>query len=226
MSQGLTRKEIKHDEVLEVAHDFGDWLELHWKRLAIGLTAAFVLLVLFLGWRGIQERRVVQANELLGEGERLLRSVGDPFASVPASYEQAATKFDEAASKAGSSSVGDIARYYAAVSRLRGGDASGAAGILEGLAVSAGDPLVRENARISLAASYAAQGKLGDADRLLREAAADAAATFPADQALLTLAGLYRDAGDLTAAERVVREVLERFPGSPGAQEARATLGQ
>lgn len=226
MAHGLTRKEIKHDEVLEAAHDLGDWLEIHWKRVAIGLGAALALLVLVLGWRGVREARVHEANELLGEGERILRTVGDPFGGTTASYADATAKFDEAAAKGGSSAVGEIARYYGGISRLRSGDLAGAVGILESLANSAGDTLIRENSKVSLALAYGAQGKVADAERLLREVASDPAAVFPPEQALLALAGLYRDAGDAEAAEGVQKEILERYPATSAAQELRAPAAQ
>ena len=81
MAQGLTRKEIKHDEVLEAAQDLGDWLEVHWKRVLIALAAGFGTLVLVLGWQGLQA-----GHESLrssgGQDDRTVRAERDTIRAI------------------------------------------------------------------------------------------------------------------------------------------------
>ena len=51
MAQRISRKELKHDEFVEKAFDFGEWLEENWKTAAGYAGLAAVLIVAILGWR-------------------------------------------------------------------------------------------------------------------------------------------------------------------------------
>ena len=61
----ITKKNIQQDEFLEGVFDFGEWLEAHWQRVAIGLGVAVALVLLFIGWKAVRDRSSDEANRLL-----------------------------------------------------------------------------------------------------------------------------------------------------------------
>ena len=41
----LTRKDMAQDEFIDGVFDFGEWLEVHWRRVALGLGARWWWLI-------------------------------------------------------------------------------------------------------------------------------------------------------------------------------------
>jgi TolA-binding protein len=225
MAQGISRKQLKQDDIAEAALDLGHWFERHAPTL---LKAAAVLAALALtmyGWFWWRQRSVREAERLLAEGQRLYQSAAaDPFTSseeLPTALE----RFEQAADRAGRAPTGLVARYYRAASLYRLGNYEEAAAGLEQLLPQAElAPTLAASAQLLLSSCYVEAGQGERAVALLRSAAETEGAPLGADLALLHLARVHENLGQADEARAAWRRILERFPESAAAGQARQAL--
>lgn len=225
MAQKITRKDLKHDEFVEAGLDAGEWLEEHWRTVAAGAGAVLAVVLLFVVWNWWSENRQARAGRLAAEGFALLEPPrsGTVPAADPAA---AAAKFEEAATMAGGSPLGDVARTYRGVALLRAGRAAEAVPLLETVAGSVEDPVLGGTARALLADALEASGNSDRAAEVLRELADAADPVYPADLALLRLGEVRARQGRDDEARQAWEGVLSRFPESAASAQARERLGR
>lgn len=216
----LTRKELKQDEIMEAAKDFGDWFEEHWRTVAMwaaGGLAVIVGAIAFSSWGNARSER---ASADFSEAQRRYLVVVEG-GETEDTFESLATRFGEIAGTA-SGEMESIARYYQGMCELRGGDPAKASATLAPVAETDGQ--IADAARVGLAHAQAGSGDVDTAESTLRDLATRSYA-FPPDQALLTLARLLEDNGHGDRAEGVYREITTDHPTTPSAGTARAALG-
>jgi outer membrane protein assembly factor BamD (BamD/ComL family) len=144
---------------------------------------------------------------------------GQVFATAEDKYKTAAAAFEGVDRRFGSSSVGLRARYYAALSRIELGQYDEAEKALKEIAGGTG--LEPELARVALAGLYRRSGKVDQAVEAYRGLATNPAANVPRDFALLSAAQALEDAKRWTEARAAYRQLVEDFPASVYATEAR-----
>jgi len=223
----ITKKDMAQDEFIEGVFDFGEWLEVHWRRVAVGLGAAIALVLLGVGWNSMRETAAEDANRLLGSGIDAFAPT-TPAGGQPSAprYSEALALFDQAASKGGSGGVGDIARLFKARTLIALARGPEAVPVLEGLMTSRNEGLATA-AKVSLAEAVETGGNAERAATLLQEVAAPAkGASYPTDAALLLLGGVRDRQGKKDEAKRVYDDLLARFPQSPFAADARQRTGE
>ena len=76
----ITKKEMQQDEFIEGVFDFGEWLEAHWKRVALGLGAAVAVVLALVAWNSMRERSSEETNRLLAEGMAAFSRTREPTA--------------------------------------------------------------------------------------------------------------------------------------------------
>jgi len=218
----ITKKSMQQDEFIESVFDFGEWLEVHWKRVAIalGVTIAFVLIGVF--WKGVRERAAAEANRLLASGiEAYTPPAGADGQSPAPRYAEALPLFEQAAQQGGSQNVAEVARLFRARTLLALSRGPEAVPVLEGL-VTASNKALQAEAKVVLAEALEATGNFDRAATLLEElASAPKGAPYPQDAALLLLAGLRERQGKPDDAKRVYDDLIARYPQSPFATDAR-----
>jgi hypothetical protein len=222
----ITKKDMQQDEFIEGMFDFGEWLEVHWRRVAIGTGAAVALVLLFVAWNGMRERASDEANRLLATGIEAYSPQAGADGQTPAPrYAEALTLFDQAASAGGSQPIGNVARLFKARSLVALTRAAEAIPVLEGL-TSGPDKSLAAEAKVVLAEASEASGNPERAAKLLEELAApDKSPAYPPDAALMLLAGLRERQGKPDDAKRVLADLVARYPQSPFAADAKQRIG-
>ena len=218
----ITKKEMSQDEFIEGMFDFGEWLEVHWRRVAMGLGAAVVVVLAGIAWNASREKSAEAANRLLASGLEAYAPPSPASGQAPAPrYDFALTQFEQAASSGGSKGVGDVARLFRARTLIALSRAPEAVPVLEGLVSNRSEAIATE-AKLALAEATEAGGNPDRAASLLQEVASPAkAGTYPPDAAMLLLGGLRERQGKTDDAKRVYDDLLVRFPQSPFAADAR-----
>ena len=221
----ITKKDMKQDEFIEGVFDFGEWLEVHWKRVAIGTAVAVAVVVLFVAWNAMRERSSQEANRLLASGIDAFSPAAGADGQTPAPrYTEALALFEQAATSGGSQSIGDVARLFRARTLIALSRSSEAVPVLEGL-VTGRDKGLDAEARVMLAEASEAAGNPERAAKLLEELASPAkGAPYPQDAALLLLGGLRDRQGKTEDAKRVYADLLARYPQSPFAADAKKRI--
>src|SRR5262245_46095293 len=131
----ITKKAMQQDEFIEGVFDFGEWLEVHWRRVAIGLAAIVAAVLLGMAWNGIRQRSSEEANGLLASGLDAFAPEAGADGQFPAPrYAEALPLFEQAAARGGSRDVGDVARLFRARTLLALKRGPEALPLLEGLA--------------------------------------------------------------------------------------------
>src|SRR6185436_9073490 len=134
-----TKKDMQQDEFIEGVFDFGEWLEVHWRRVAIGLGIAVAIVLAGVAWNGMREAASEEANGLLASGiEAYAPTAGADGQTPPPRYAEALTLFEQATAKGGSQGVGKVAQLFHARTLIALSRAQEAVPSLEALA-SGGD---------------------------------------------------------------------------------------
>jgi hypothetical protein len=217
----ITKKEMTQDEFIEGVFDFGEWLEVHWRRVAIFLGSAVAVVLIGIAWNASREKSSEEANRLLASGMEAYAPVAAAGAQAPAPrYAEALTLFEQAAS-AGSRGVADVARLFRARTLIALSRAPEAVPVLEGL-VSSRNEAIAVEAKLALAEAAEAAGNPDRAAGLLQEVASPSkTGYYPPDAALLLLGGLRERQGKKDEAKRVYDDLVARFPKSQFAADAR-----
>lgn len=218
----ITKKAMQQDEFIEGVFDFGEWLEVHWKRVVIAMGSAIGLVLLGVFWNGMRERSSEEANRLLVAGmEAYSPSAGADGQTPTPRYTEALTLFEQAANRGGSQRVGDVARMFRARTLIALSRSPEAVPVLEALVTGRHRGLEAE-ARVMLAEALEATGNPERAATLLEGLASAGKGTpYPQDAALLLLGGLRERQGKKDDAKRVYADLLARYPQSPFAPDAR-----
>jgi len=207
---------MKHDEFIEAATDAGEWIESNWKKVVMAAVAVLVLVLAVLGGLEWNKARAREARETLARGMRqfALAQNGEPDGS----YDEALRVFEGLAGRGGA--VGQVARYYEGVTLLRSGRSAEAVPVLESVSGRADDALLRQNAAVLLAEALAGQGDAARAVEILHGVADASDGVYPGELALVQAGRILLDQGDVEGARRTWQDVVDRFPETPGAQEA------
>ncbi len=228
------KRQIKQDELVTGFQQVSQWTAAHAPEVKVTVVVVAVValaafgLTTYLGHRrGEAERAFSAALETfhapvraeLPEGSE--PPPGPLFASAAEKYRKAAAEFDEVARKYASLDVGRRALYYAALARTELGEYDAAEKLLGALAERRDDPLQCSLARLALADLHRRRSQLDKAIEDYRRLVDDSAFVLPRDHALLELASTLEAAKKPAEAGAAYRRIVEEFPGSVYAAEAR-----
>jgi tetratricopeptide (TPR) repeat protein len=217
----LTKKQVEQDEFIDTVFDLGEWLEVHWRRVAIAAVSVVAAVLLGFGWISMRERTAASANELLAKGMSAFQpDAGAAGKAAPPNYGEALTLFEQAADKAGSQPVGEIASLYRGRTLIAMGRAAEATPILTPIA-SSGNARLAAQAKVALAEAASASGDYDGAATLLQDVITSMASAYPPDGAMMRLAGVRASQGKPADARRLYDDLVAKYPQSPFASEAR-----
>jgi tetratricopeptide (TPR) repeat protein len=227
------REQIKQDEFTSGIEQGMAWLGAHRDEVRIGagvivvLLAAGGALAYFQGQRAREADRALRdalstfeapvASELATGADR---PAGQVFATAEEKYKTAAAAFEGVERRSGSSAAGLRAKYYAALSRIELGQMAEAEKALQELQ-GRGAGLEPELARVALAGLYRRSGQVDKAVEAYRGLATKPNANVPPDFALLSAAQTLEDAKRWGEARATYRRLVEEFPASVYAADAR-----
>jgi hypothetical protein len=227
------KEQIKQDELASGLERAMAWLAAHRDEVRIGAGVLVVLLAAGGAFAYFQGQRAREADRALQDALAMFEAPvaaeaplgadkpgGQVFATAEDKYKTAAAAFEGVDRRFGSSSVGLRARYYAALSRIELGQYDEAEKALKELQ-GRGSGLEPELARVALAGLYRRSGKVDQAVEAYRGLATNPAANVPRDFALLSAAQALEDAKRWAEARAAYRQLVEDFPASVYATEAR-----
>jgi hypothetical protein len=228
------REEIKQDEFASGLEQAITWISAHKDEVRIGAGVAIVLLAAagslgyFQGQRAREADRAFRdalatfeapvASELTPGADR---PAGQVFATSEEKYKTAAAAFEGVERRYGSSKEGLRAEYYAALARVELGQYAEAEKALREIQ-SRGPGLESDLARLALADTLRRSGQVDKAVEAYRGIASNPSANMPRDYALLCAARTLDDAKRWAEARAAYRQLVEEFPASVYAAEARA----
>jgi tetratricopeptide (TPR) repeat protein len=228
------RQQIKQDEFASWLEQALAWVTSHRDEVRIGGGVALVLVAAFGALAYFQGQRTREANQAFEDAMAAFeapvaaqlapgadRPAGQVFATADEKYKTAAAAFEGVVRRFGSLDVGSRARYYGALCRFELGQYADAEKALKELQSGQGKPLVSDLARLGLAQVYRRSGEVDKAVDAYRSIASDPQTTLPRDYALREMAGTLEDARRYADARQAYQELLQEFPASVYAGEAR-----
>jgi TolA-binding protein len=148
------------------------------------------------------------------------------YPTEQAKLEVALPKLLEAADKYPSTDAGLAAKYYAASALASLGRFAEAEQHFQEVADKGGSKIYSRTARLGVAEAQVAQGKFDNAITIYREMSADANSTMPPDGVLMELGRACLKAGRKDEAARAFTRVVDEFPQSAYAADAKRELAE
>ncbi|HXK11300.1 MAG TPA: tetratricopeptide repeat protein [Vicinamibacteria bacterium] len=228
------KEQIKQDEFASGLEQGIAWIGAHRDEVRIGAGVVAVLLAAGGAFAYFQGQRSREADRQMRDALTTFeapvaaelsvgadRPSGQIFATAEDKYKTAAAAFEGLERRYGSSATGLRAKYYAALSRVELGQFAEAEKALKDVQARGGG-LEPELARVALANLYRRSGQVEKAVEAYRGLATNPSANVPRDFALLSAAQTLEDAKRWAEARTTYRQLLEQFPASVYAPEARA----
>ena len=224
MARRISRKSMKQDEFVAAAFDAGEWLEEHWKSVALAIVGVIAAVLLVYAWMVWSARRLATAGEIFGEGYEMYSVARTDAEPSDPRYAETQGRFEEAAARAGRGPFSDVAVLYQGLTHMLSGDPAEAVSEFEEVADRTTNPVMRSTARANLAEALSASGEIDRAAELWRELAAAEPPYYPPDHALLNLGKLLAGAGRESEAQEVFRDVVADYPRNTSGTTAQALL--
>jgi len=229
------KRQIKQDELVTTVQEASRWTSAHGREVKVTVAVLAAVVVASLAFASYRGHRRGQAERAFSVALDTFHSPvssdlpegfeappGPVFATAAEKYRKAAAQFDEVASGYGSSDTGRRARYYAALSRLELGEYDAAEKSLGEIAARRdGDGLDASLARLALADLRRRRGQADKAVEEYRRLSDDTSFVLPRDHVLLELARTLEEAKRPAEAGAAYRRLVEEFPSSVYAAEAR-----
>lgn len=205
----------------------------------LAVVALIVAVVAVVAWRSRvdAQSRVLLADAMAVERAQVAPAPAPGAAPTPkppaGSYptekardEAALAKFVATADGYPSSEAGVAARYHAAGMLAALGRPAEAEQRYQEVVDRAGTSVYGQMAKLGLAGARVANGKFDQAIAVYREMAAVKDGPLPVDAVLMQLARAYDAAGKQSDARQTFRRIVDEFPQSPYAADARRALDQ
>jgi TolA-binding protein len=211
------------------------------RRILMIAGAVVVIGAAIGGYFYFQARTYTQANAMLGAALAIDQAPIVPAPTVPGATQAAGTYPTEAARAEAAIAafqkvidtyptheIGSAARYHLGATFLALGRAADAERLFGEATSTGGSSLYAEMAKLGQVEALAAQSKYDAAIKLLTDLSGQRDGNLPLDGVLMQLARVCRKAGKVQEARAAFKRVVDEFPESGYAGEARqqlATMG-
>lgn len=230
------RRHLKQNEFQEVVTQALDMLGERQREATMAIVAVAVVGVIAAVVYGIYQYRQDKAHGLLADamvtqearvGPPAEATGGSGTLTFPTERERtlaAVAKYKAAADAYPSTDAGIFARYEEASLQVTLGNTAEAEKAYQAVIDRAGDGLYGQMSKLGLAEAYARAGQYEQAITAYKELAQRKDGQLPIDGILIELGRTYRDAGKGADAQQTFNRIVDEFPDSPFAQDARREL--
>jgi len=231
------RHHLKENELEKFARRAREAVETRRRETMAGIVALVVIGAVAVGYWAWRERVETRAEAMLAAALAVQEArVGPPaapgvgaarpprFATERERSLAALAKFKAAAEAYPSTDAGMFARYMEAATSMALGNAADAARAYQQVIDRAGDGIYGQMARLGLAEAQARAGQYDQAINTFKELAQRKDGPLPIDGILMQLGRTYRDAGKRDDAQQTFNRLVEEFPQSPFAGDAKREL--
>ena len=232
------RHKLKENEFARSVSAARDALSTRGGDITRAVIAALVVVAVIAGYSMWRQSRNARAEAALAAGLTLFEAPvmplaapapGSPlpvqqpgtFPTEQARYEAALPKLMEAAEAYPNTDAGVAARYYAASALASLGRFAEAEQRFQEVVDKAGNSIYGRTGRLGLADSQAAQREFDGAIAIYRELSTDPNSQIPVDGVLMALGRTYAQAGRSEEAARAFSRIVDEFPQSVYAADAR-----
>jgi TolA-binding protein len=231
------RHQLKQNEFAQTAVRVAEAAAANRSRILTGLAAVVVVgaaVAAFFAWRG---RGADQAGAMLGVAMSTANSQVVPPPTLPGAKQQPGTfpteqarseaaikAFQDVAAAYPNSEAGIAASYQAAAELLAAGKTTEAEQAFAAVAAKAGNGLYGPVAKLGRAQALEAAGKSTEALAILSELAAARDGALPVDGLLMEVGRASLKAGKTAEARAAFKRVVDEFPESTYASDARQKL--
>jgi tetratricopeptide (TPR) repeat protein len=237
MSERLTRREMKRDEVQEWMGLAYIWLSEHWRKVvwaAVGVVALGLVAVLAVVYL---EHREGQAQESLNEALEVYETPisvlapaegeveGPVFTSEEERRERARELFGQVRDRYGSTAAGRIASVYLGRIAAAEGDLERARELWSDFVEAAPDHALGASVQLALYSLDREQGRTEELIASLRSAVDSVDSRLPQDALLYELGVTLERDGQKEEAREVFQRLVDEYPASPYAPRARQRVG-
>jgi TolA-binding protein len=236
--KSIERHKLKENEFARSVGAARDMISTRQGDIARVAIAVAVVIALVGGYTLWRQSRNAKAEAALASALALFEAPVVPLAAPapgsplpvqqPGTYptekaklEAALPKLMEAADAHPNTNAGIAARYYAASALASLGRFSEAEQRYQEVVDKAGNGIYGRTGRLGLADAQAAQGKYDAAITIYRELSTDANSQIPIDGILMALGRTYLQAGRSDEAARAFSRIVDEFPQSVYAADAR-----
>jgi predicted negative regulator of RcsB-dependent stress response len=231
------REQLKHNEALDALVSTNTYLAQHGRTLGLAAVAVLLLVGVVFGYRAFKARteerahgQLTAAVEILNAPVATTPALGEAqpaagpgtYATETARAEAALKQLLSTADAYKSTDAGVRARYYAASLYAETNRPKEAADAYAAVRDQAGaSTLLGRMASLGLASMQVRQKQFEPAIKALQELSQRRDGPLPVDAVLVQLADAYQQAGRSAEASQTLQRVIDEFPQSPYAADAR-----
>ena len=236
MSQRLTRKEIKRDQVQEVLAGVMEFLQDNIRSLLAVAGLVLLAIAAAAAFWTYREHRETEASEQLAKAIRTYSAdpTGDTdtasasapvYADAVSRDAEARSQFELVLSDYGSSDAAAVAKAYLGEMAARSGDLDGARQLWQEFLESQERHMLASEVRLNLMSVDRAQGRGQELVTQIKAMLEEPEADLPKDVLLYELALTQRELGLESEARHTLQRLLDEQPQSVYAADAQAELG-
>ncbi|HEY0703469.1 MAG TPA: tetratricopeptide repeat protein [Candidatus Acidoferrales bacterium] len=236
MSEHISRKDLKHDEVRDTLAKGADAVLSHQSLAIYILIAALAVGLAVFGFKTYTERQTIKAAALYDEAMKIFSArvlaPGEPAQPGETTFTDEKTKFTQAADKFAAlaklyprTRPGQLAEYYTGLSDERLGKTDDAKKWLQSLS-DGSDYDLAAMARFELAQVHDRAGQSDEAVKIYNDLITKPSVLVPKPVVMLTLAEHYSAKNNAAEASKLYTQIKSDYPDTPIATQADQAMSQ
>ena len=232
------RHQLKQNEFADAVARVSDVVQQNRSAVTAGIATLLIVLIALGGFFWYRSHRNDEAGALLGKAMVVVQSPIAPAPTIPgaqqnpgtfptdkARQEAALQAFQQVITSYPSTMAANAARYHAAGALMQLGRYPEAEKAFQDAIDHAGSTIYGPVARLGLGEAYVAEKQYDKAIALYTDLSGQRDGALPIDGVLMVLGRTYAKAGKVSEARATFKRVVDEFPESMYANDARTEMG-